>query len=133
MLLGICCICLLSSFNQTGKPSTKPDIEKPQPKIINIVNFIRLLEPRYPAITEEVLYQTVVKQVELMKKYNLMKNTILPNIFILLQKENIIKDIDPFFLTQSFIAPFFMNRVEVALFNLREESKKENIDKKQSF
>ena len=71
MLLGICCICLLSSFNQTGKPSTKPDIEKPQPKIINIVNFIRLLEPRDPAITEEVLYQTVVKQVELMKKYKL--------------------------------------------------------------
>lgn len=41
------------------------------PKIINIVNFIRLLEPRDPAITEDVLYETVVKQVELMKKYHL--------------------------------------------------------------
>jgi hypothetical protein len=41
------------------------------PRIINIVNFIRELEPRDPAITKDVLYQTVVKQVELMKKYHL--------------------------------------------------------------
>lgn len=41
------------------------------PKIVNIVNFIRLLEPRDPAITEDVLYQTVVKQVEIMRKYKL--------------------------------------------------------------
>ena len=44
---------------------------KDGPKIVNIVNFIRLLEPRDPKITEDVLYQTVVKQVEIMKKYNL--------------------------------------------------------------
>ncbi len=43
----------------------------PEPKIVNIVNFIRLLEPRDPTITEDVLYQTVVKQVGLMKKYRL--------------------------------------------------------------
>jgi len=43
----------------------------PKPKIINIVNFIRLLEPRDPEITEDVLYQTVVKQIEVMKKYQL--------------------------------------------------------------
>src|ERR1700753_548390 len=41
------------------------------PKIVNIVNFIRLLEPRDSAITEDVLYQTVVKQVDIMKKYKL--------------------------------------------------------------
>jgi hypothetical protein len=41
------------------------------PKIINIINFIRLLEPRDRKITEQVLYETVVKQVEMMKKYNL--------------------------------------------------------------
>ena len=41
------------------------------PKIVNIVNFIRLLEPRDARITEDVLYQTVVKQVEIMKKYHL--------------------------------------------------------------
>lgn len=37
------------------------------PRIVNIVNFIRLLEPRDPAITEDVLYQTVVEQVKLMR------------------------------------------------------------------
>ncbi|OOQ57016.1 hypothetical protein [Mucilaginibacter pedocola] len=54
----------LASFAVTQKPKVKP-------KIVNIVNFIRLLEPREPAVTEDVLYQTVVKQVELMNKYKL--------------------------------------------------------------
>ena len=44
---------------------------KNDPKIVNIVNFIRLLEPRDPKITEDVLFQTVVKQVEIMKRYRL--------------------------------------------------------------
>ncbi len=42
-----------------------------KPKLVNIINFIRLLEPRDEKITEDVLYQTVVKQVELMKQYKL--------------------------------------------------------------
>lgn len=41
------------------------------PRIINIVNFVRLLEPRDSAITEEVLYQTVVKQAKILKRYHL--------------------------------------------------------------
>jgi hypothetical protein len=41
------------------------------PRIVNIVNFIRLLEPRDSSITEDVLYQTVVKQVALMRKCKL--------------------------------------------------------------
>lgn len=41
------------------------------PRIVNIVNFIRLLEPRDPAITEDVLYQTVVQQIALMRKCRL--------------------------------------------------------------
>ncbi len=41
------------------------------PKLLNIVNFIRLLEPRDSAITEDVLYQTVVRQVALMRQYHL--------------------------------------------------------------
>src|ERR1700743_3076125 len=49
----------------------QPRREAPTPRIVNIVNFIRLLEPRDAAITEDVLYQTVVKQVEIMKKYKL--------------------------------------------------------------
>ena len=46
------------------------------PRIVNIVNFIRLLEPRDSAITEDVLYQTVVKQVALMRQ-NHLKGTFL--------------------------------------------------------
>lgn len=60
-------ICIAVSFLCI---STVSAFQKP-PKIINIVNFIRLLEPRDPAITQDVLYQTVVKQVEIMKKYRL--------------------------------------------------------------
>ena len=41
------------------------------PRIVNIVNFIRLLEPRDSSITEEVLYQTVVQQIALMRRYQL--------------------------------------------------------------
>lgn len=61
----------LLSFTAIGKHPVivaKPD---DHPKIVNIVNFIRLLEPRDPKITQDVLYQTVVKQVEIMKKYKL--------------------------------------------------------------
>src|SRR6476619_2951498 len=53
------CLFALCSFSQEP------------PKIVNIVNFIRLLEPRDPAITEDVLYQTVVQQVAIMRKYHL--------------------------------------------------------------
>src|ERR1700710_2641479 len=61
-LVGLVAPLLLSSFDP--RPGS-------QPRIVNIVNFIRLLEPRDPKITEEVLYETVVKQVEMMKKYQL--------------------------------------------------------------
>lgn len=66
MMTSVSFIYLLSSF--AYYPPQRP---KDGPKIVNIVNFIRLLEPRDPKITEDVLYQTVVKQVEIMKKYNL--------------------------------------------------------------
>lgn len=62
ILMGIVATFLLSSVN----PGTKR-----QPRIVNIVNFIRLLEPRDPKITETVLYETVVRQVKIMKKYKL--------------------------------------------------------------
>ena len=55
-----------SGFAQSSLP-----ISENRPKIVNIINFIRLLEPRDQEITEDVLYQTVVKQIELMKKYDL--------------------------------------------------------------
>ncbi|MEO6720573.1 MAG: hypothetical protein ABIN67_09400 [Ferruginibacter sp.] len=64
--LGVLC-----SFNIIQHAKVSNDIIEPPPKIVNIVNFIRLLEPRDVAITQDVLYQTVVKQVEIMKKYKL--------------------------------------------------------------
>ena len=53
------------------KTSGKRLNDNPHPRIVNIVNFIRLLEPRDPKITEDVLYQTVVRQVEMMRRYHL--------------------------------------------------------------
>lgn len=41
------------------------------PRIVNIVNFIRDIEPRDANITRDVLYQTVVNQIKLMKQYHL--------------------------------------------------------------
>ena len=64
-------IFLFSSCGNVDKQANKSEIETIKPKIINIINFIRLLEPRIPEFTEDVLYQTVVKQVEMMKKHKL--------------------------------------------------------------
>jgi len=52
------------SFAQTHNPASEP-------KIINIVNFIRDIEPRDSNITKDILYQTVVNQINLMKQYHL--------------------------------------------------------------
>lgn len=65
---GIMLMGMVTGFVYTSSAQTK---NKTKPKIINIVNFIRLLEPRDPKITQDVLYETVVKQVEMMNKYHL--------------------------------------------------------------
>lgn len=59
------------SFRFLKESSTVLKTSDEKPRIVNIINFIRLLEPRDPKITEDVLYQTVVKQVALMRKYHL--------------------------------------------------------------
>ena len=41
------------------------------PRIVNIINFIRQCEPRIEWITEDVLYDTVVEQINIMKKHQL--------------------------------------------------------------
>lgn len=69
VLTLIPCLLALTLSAQTHKP--QPKAAASTPKIVNIVNFIRLLEPRDAAITQDVLYQTVVKQVEMMNKYKL--------------------------------------------------------------
>jgi hypothetical protein len=40
-------------------------------RIVNIINFIRQCEPRIEWITEDVLYETVVEQIKIMKKHQL--------------------------------------------------------------
>jgi hypothetical protein len=64
MLFSTMCLCLMGPVKTSAQ-------QKAKPRIVNIVNFIRLLEPRDSAITQDVLYQTVVKQVAIMKKYKL--------------------------------------------------------------
>jgi len=68
LLSGILFFC---SFTKPVIASPSDSNDKDHPKIVNIINFIRLLEPRDTAVTEEVLYQTTLKQVKLMKKYKL--------------------------------------------------------------
>ncbi|MEO8416608.1 MAG: hypothetical protein ABI472_23285 [Ginsengibacter sp.] len=71
-VLTIAGIFVLCSFTGAGGRHTRSSgKEKEHPNIVNIINFIRLLEPRDSAVTEDVLYQTVVKQVAIMKKYKL--------------------------------------------------------------
>ena len=60
--------CLTSKKEQEKSVETATE---DKPKIVNIINFIRLLEPRSEEITEDVLFQTTVKQLEMMKEYKL--------------------------------------------------------------
>jgi hypothetical protein len=69
--LTYCLIVCLSLLNIASAQSLTDTSKSPAPRIVNIVNFIRLLEPRDSSITEEVLYETVVKQVAMLKQYHL--------------------------------------------------------------
>jgi hypothetical protein len=64
----IAIICPPAGAAPTPQKATK---ENEHPKIVNIVNFIRLLEPRDANKTQDLLYQAVVKQVEIMNQYKL--------------------------------------------------------------
>ncbi|HLN56301.1 MAG TPA: hypothetical protein VK207_09925 [Bacteroidales bacterium] len=66
-------LTLLFSCKNSGNPEAQP-AEKgnaEEPRIVNIINFVRLLEPRIEQFTEDVLYQTVVEQVKIMRQYKL--------------------------------------------------------------
>jgi hypothetical protein len=52
-------------------PRVQAEQGEAAPRIVNIINFIRQLEPRDPKVTEEVLYQTVVEQVKQLNQYQL--------------------------------------------------------------
>jgi len=61
----------LCSFISVNKKVEATGNETEHPKIVNFINFIRLLEPRDANVTQNVLYQTVVSQITMMKKYRL--------------------------------------------------------------
>lgn len=71
IVLTLSLFLMLTSFSYILPLGCKTGSNGDDPKLVNIVNFIRLLEPRDSTITQDVLYQTVVKQVEIMKKYKL--------------------------------------------------------------
>ncbi len=67
----LCCISNISCSNNPNDIGNPEEQTSNGPKVVNIINFIRLLEPRDANITEDVLYQTVVKQTEIMREYEL--------------------------------------------------------------
>ena len=64
-------VYLMISCKTSDKQIVKVSNDIEKPKIVNIINFIRLLEPRSEEITEDVLFQTVVSQVKMMQQYHL--------------------------------------------------------------
>ncbi len=66
----ILCSLLLPLTGDTCGARERPDADK-SPRIVNIINFIRQCEPRIDWITEDVLYETVVSQVDIMTQYKL--------------------------------------------------------------
>ena len=66
----ILCGFLLSITGETCR-AKENDAASSSPRIVNIINFIRQCEPRIEWITEDVLYETVVEQIKIMKKHQL--------------------------------------------------------------
>jgi len=73
LTLSIALILCSAFFScKPGPKAQKEEDNQPaSPKIVNIVNFIRQCEPRIDWITGDVLYETVVSQIEIMKFYHL--------------------------------------------------------------
>jgi hypothetical protein len=72
--VSLAALCLLGAKMQGQEADPRPETASSNgnaPRIVNIINFIRNVEPRDAAITEDVLYQTVVEQTRLIDRYNL--------------------------------------------------------------
>lgn len=68
ILYGVLLIIIITGEISLTKET---DAASRSPRIVNIINFIRQCEPRIEWITEDVLYETVVEQIKIMKKYQL--------------------------------------------------------------
>src|SRR5210317_388279 len=89
---------LISFFSisciQQGNNSNPEQSDRTSPRIVNIVNFIRQNEPRIDWITEDVLYETVVEQIKIMKQYNLKGSFLLQyDALIDTRYQNLLKDL----------------------------------------
>jgi len=73
IILGISVLAVSLAPGQPAKITHPQDTtaRNRSPRIVNIINFIRQCEPRIDWITEDVLYETVVEQIKIMKKYGL--------------------------------------------------------------
>jgi len=69
LLVSICNLLLLCSIVSTATDTVGILKNDGKPKIVNIINFIRLIEPKEAHATEDVLYHTMAKQVDMMKAY----------------------------------------------------------------
>jgi hypothetical protein len=75
VLLG--CVAVIGCTSRVpGERHGSSDVGSSAPRIVNIINFVRLLEPRSAEITEEVLFNTVVEQVRFMRA-NKLRGTFL--------------------------------------------------------
>ena len=63
--------CRGAPADRAAGPGTTPDGDNRSPRIVNIINFVRQCEPRIERITEEVLFDTVVEQIECMDRHQL--------------------------------------------------------------
>lgn len=61
LLIAVSLLCMTNGYAR----------EEKAPRIINIVNFIRQIEPRVPGGIEDELYQTVVEEIRMMDEYSL--------------------------------------------------------------
>ncbi len=68
--LAISLVMLVSVACSGPKKELKEKAE-PSPRIVNIINFIRQVEPRIEAYTDDVLYETVVQQVNQLNTFEL--------------------------------------------------------------
>ena len=71
MTLRIILCCLFLTITGEICRSKEAVAASSSPRIVNIINFIRQCEPRIDWITEDVLYETVVEQIKIMKRHQL--------------------------------------------------------------
>lgn len=94
LVLFVIIIFTINSCSNSRVADDKLNHKTEHPKIVNIINFIRLIEPRNEKITEEVLYETVVRQVEIMKEYNLGGTFLLQYDALMdIRYQNLLKDL----------------------------------------